>query len=44
MLSCRCSGTRTRYYGSALTLAATIQTWAAGTDTPVLDLVRAAVR
>ena len=31
-------------YGSALTLAAAIQTWATGTDTPVLDLVRAAVR
>jgi hypothetical protein len=31
-------------YGSALTLAAAIQTWATRTDTPVLDLVRAAVR
>ena len=31
-------------YGSALTLAAAIQTWATGTDTPVPDLVRAAVR
>ena len=32
------------FYGSALTLAAAIQTWATGTDTPVPDLVRAAVR
>jgi len=31
-------------YGSALTLAATIQTWATDTDTPVPDLVRAALR
>ena len=31
-------------YGSALTLAATIQAWAANTDTPVSDLARAAVR
>jgi hypothetical protein len=31
-------------YGSALTLAAAIQTWATSTDTPVLDLVRSAVR
>jgi hypothetical protein len=31
-------------YGSALTLAATIQTWATHTDTPVPDLVRAALR
>src|SRR6266705_1125166 len=31
-------------YGSTLTLAAAIQTWATGTDTPVPDLVRAAVR
>lgn len=30
--------------GSALTLAATIQAWAAQTDTPVSDLARAAVR
>jgi hypothetical protein len=31
-------------YGSALTLAAAIQTWATVTDTPVPDLLRAAVR
>jgi hypothetical protein len=31
-------------YGSALTLAATIQAWAAQTDTPVSDLTRTAVR
>jgi hypothetical protein len=31
-------------YGSALTLAATIQDWAASTDTPVRDLTRTAVR
>jgi hypothetical protein len=31
-------------YGSALTLAATIQAWAAQTDTSVSDLARAAVR
>ena len=31
-------------YGSALTLAAAIQAWAAQTDTPVSDLARAAVR
>jgi hypothetical protein len=31
-------------YGSALTLAATIQAWAAQTDTPVPDLARTAVR
>jgi hypothetical protein len=31
-------------YGSALTLAAATQTWATGTDTPVLELVRTAVR
>jgi hypothetical protein len=31
-------------YGSALTLAATIQTWAAQIDTPVSDLARTAVR
>jgi hypothetical protein len=31
-------------YGSALTLATTIQTWATDTDTPVPDLVRAALR
>jgi hypothetical protein len=31
-------------YGSALTLAATIQAWAAQTDTPVSDLARAIVR
>ncbi len=31
-------------YGSALTLAATIQAWAAQTGTPVSDLARAAVR
>jgi hypothetical protein len=31
-------------YGSALTLAAAAQTWAADTDTPVRDLARAAVR
>lgn len=30
-------------YGSALTLAATAQTWASDTDTPVQDLARAAV-
>jgi len=31
-------------YGSALTLAAALQAWAAQTDTPVSDLARAAVR
>lgn len=31
-------------YGSALTLAATIQAWAAQTDTPVHDLTRTTVR
>jgi hypothetical protein len=31
-------------YGSALTLAATIQAWAAHTDMPVSDLARTAVR
>jgi hypothetical protein len=31
-------------YGSALTLAATIQAWAAQTDTPVSDLARTTVR
>jgi hypothetical protein len=31
-------------YGSALSLAATIQAWAAQTDTPVSDLARTAVR
>ncbi len=31
-------------YGSALTLAAAAQTWAAGTDTPVAEVARAAVR
>ena len=31
-------------YGSALTLAAAAQTWAANTDTPVRELARAAVR
>ena len=31
-------------YGSALTLAAAAQTWAAGSDTPVRDLAHAAVR
>ncbi len=31
-------------YGSALTLAAAAQAWAADTDTPVHDLARAAVR
>ena len=31
-------------YGSALTLAATIQAWAAQTDTPVSDLARSTVR
>jgi hypothetical protein len=31
-------------YGSALTLAAATQTWATGTDTPVLELVRTVVR
>ena len=31
-------------YGSALTLAATIQAWAAHTDTPASDLARTAVR
>jgi hypothetical protein len=31
-------------YGSALTLAAAIQAWAASTDTPVADLTRVAVR
>jgi len=31
-------------YGSALALAATIQAWAAQTDTPVSDLARTAVR
>jgi len=31
-------------YGSALTLTAAIQTWAASTDTPVRDLTRTAVR
>jgi hypothetical protein len=30
-------------YGSALALTATIHTWATDTDTPVLDLLRAAV-
>jgi hypothetical protein len=31
-------------YGSALTLAATIQAWAAQAGTPVTDLARTAVR
>ena len=31
-------------YGSALTLAATIKTWAELTDTPVSDLTRTAIR
>lgn len=31
-------------YGSALALAAAIQTWAADLDTPVADLVRSTVR
>ncbi len=31
-------------YGSALTLAATTQTWAELTDTPVSDLTRTAIR
>jgi len=31
-------------YGSALTLAAAAQTWAASTDTPVAEVARAAVR
>jgi hypothetical protein len=31
-------------YGSALTLAAVAQTWAASSDTPVRELARAAVR
>ena len=31
-------------YGSALTLAAAAQTWAASTDTPIRDIARAAVR
>jgi hypothetical protein len=31
-------------YGSALTLAAAAQTWAASTDTPVREVARAAVR
>jgi hypothetical protein len=31
-------------YGSALTLTAAIQTWAASADTPVRDIARAAVR
>lgn len=31
-------------YGSALTLAAAAQTWAASTDTPVREIARAAVR
>ena len=31
-------------YGSALTLAAAAQTWAADTDTPIPELARAAVR
>jgi hypothetical protein len=31
-------------YGSALTLAATIQTWSADTDTPITNLTHAAVR
>jgi hypothetical protein len=31
-------------YGSALTLAAAAQAWAAESDTPVRDLARAAVR
>jgi hypothetical protein len=31
-------------YGSALTLAATIQAWAAQTDTPISDLAHTAVR
>ena len=31
-------------YGSALTLAAAAQTWAANTDTPVAEVARAAVR
>jgi hypothetical protein len=31
-------------YGSALTLAAALQAWAAHTDTPVSDLARSAVR
>jgi hypothetical protein len=31
-------------YGSALTLAAATQTWSAGTDTPIPELARAAVR
>ncbi len=31
-------------YGSALTLAATIQTWSADTGTPVADLARTVVR
>jgi hypothetical protein len=31
-------------YGSALTLAAATQTWAADTDTPVAELARTAVR
>ena len=31
-------------YGSALTLAATIQAWAAHTDTPASELARTAVR
>jgi hypothetical protein len=31
-------------YGSALTLAAAAQTWAAKTDTPFLEIARAAVR
>jgi hypothetical protein len=37
-------GGRHVLYGSALTLAATIQAWAAHTDTPVSDLARTAVR
>src|SRR6266568_1329439 len=31
-------------YGSALTLTATAQTWAAGNDTPIPELARAQVR
>jgi hypothetical protein len=31
-------------YGSALVLAATVQAWARSTDTPISDLIRAAIR
>jgi hypothetical protein len=38
-----CQGGQHVLYGSALTLAATIQTWSADTGTPVTDLTRTVV-